>query len=73
MTYSIETITTLIGAHRVGSADTRIDWLLTDSRSLTCPEESLFFAIRTQKNDGHRYIRFTPSAASTTFRTWWIP
>lgn len=56
MTYSIETIATLIGAHRVGSADTRIDWLLTDSRSLTFPEESLFFAIRTQKNDGHRYI-----------------
>ena len=56
MTYSIETITTLIGAHRVGSADTHIDWLLTDSRSLVFPEESLFFAIRTQKNDGHRYI-----------------
>lgn len=56
MTYSIETITTLIGAHRVGTADTRIDWLLIDSRSLTFPEESLFFAIRTQKNDGHRYI-----------------
>ena len=56
MTYSIETITTLIGAHRVGTADTHIDWLLTDSRSLVFPEESLFFAIRTQKNDGHRYI-----------------
>ena len=56
MTYSIETITTLIGAHRIGSEDTHVDWLLTDSRSLTFPEETLFFAIRTQKNDGHRYI-----------------
>jgi len=56
MTYHIETITTLMGAHRIGTADTRIDWLLTDSRSLTFPEETLFFAIRTQKNDGHRYI-----------------
>ena len=56
MTYSIETITTLIGAHRIGEAEGHIDWLLTDSRSLTFPEESLFFAIRTQKNDGHRYI-----------------
>ena len=56
MTYSIVTITTLIGAHRIGTTDTRIDWLLTDSRSLVFPEESLFFAIRTQKNDGHRYI-----------------
>jgi len=56
MTYSIETITTLIGAHRIGTADTRIDWLLIDSRSLAFPETTLFFAIRTQKNDGHRYI-----------------
>ncbi len=56
MTYSISTITTLIGAHRYGTADTHIDWLLTDSRSLVFPEETLFFAIRTQKNDGHRYI-----------------
>ncbi len=56
MTYPISLIATLIGAHRVGEADTHIDWLLTDSRSLTFPEETLFFAIRTQKNDGHRYI-----------------
>ena len=56
MTYSIESITTLIGAHRIGNAEGRIDWLLTDSRSLVFPESSLFFAIRTQKNDGHRYI-----------------
>ncbi len=56
MNYSIETITTLMGAHRVGSVDTHIDWLLIDSRSLTFPEETLFFAIRTHKNDGHRYI-----------------
>ena len=56
MTYSIETITTLVGAHRIGSTEAHIDWLLTDSRSLVFPESSLFFAIRTQKNDGHRYI-----------------
>lgn len=56
MSYSIEDIATLMGAHRVGTAETHIDWLLIDSRSLTFPEETLFFAIRTQKNDGHRYI-----------------
>lgn len=56
MTYSIANITSLIGAHRYGNAEADIDWLLTDSRSLVFPEESLFFAIRTQKNDGHRYI-----------------
>lgn len=30
--------------------------LLTDSRSLTKPEVSLFFAISTPTNDGHRYV-----------------
>ncbi len=53
---NISLISTLIGAHRVGDTDTPIDWLLTDSRSLVFPEQTLFFAIRTQKNDGHRYI-----------------
>ena len=49
-------ITTLIGAQRVGTQEVTIDWLLTDSRSLVFPEQTLFFAIRTQKNDGHKFI-----------------
>ncbi len=36
--------------------DIDILWLLTDSRSLSFPAESLFFALKTEKNDGHRYI-----------------
>lgn len=36
--------------------DADINWLLTDSRTLSFPSESLFFAIRTKRNDGHRYI-----------------
>ena len=54
--YTIEKITTLIGARRIGTADAQIGWLLTDSRSLCFPEETLFFALKTQRNDGHRYI-----------------
>ena len=54
--YSIEKITTLIGAHRYGTADARIGFVLTDSRSLSFPEETLFFAIKTQRSDGHQYI-----------------
>ena len=57
MNYAIEKITTLIGARRIGSADAQIGWLLTDSRSLCFPEETLFFALKTQRNDGHRYIQ----------------
>ena len=56
MNYTIEKITTLIGARRIGTADARIGWLLTDSRSLCFPEETLFFALKTPRNDGHRYI-----------------
>ena len=56
MNYSIEKITTLIGARRIGTADANIHWLLTDSRSLCFPEETLFFALKTGRNDGHKYI-----------------
>ena len=56
MKYSIEKITTLIGARRIGTADAQINWLLTDSRSLCFPEETLFFALKSARNDGHKYI-----------------
>jgi len=56
MNYTIEKITTLIGARRIGSADAQIGWLLTDSRSLCFPEETLFFALKSARNDGHRYV-----------------
>ena len=56
MNYTIEKITTLLGARRIGTADAQISWLLTDSRSLCFPEETLFFALKTARNDGHKYI-----------------
>src|SRR5574344_575082 len=56
MTYTIEKVTTLIGARRYGEADANIGFLLTDSRSLCFPEETLFFALKTVRNDGHNYI-----------------
>ena len=36
--------------------DREIEILLTDSRSLTDPSKSLFFALRGSSNDGHRYV-----------------
>ena len=56
MTYTIEKVATLIGARRYGEKDATIGWLLTDSRSLCFPEQTLFFALRTKRNDGHKYI-----------------
>ena len=56
MSYTIEEITEMIGARRVGDTPRVIDWLLTDSRSLSFPEATLFFALATKRNDGARYI-----------------
>ena len=57
MHYTSEQITALIDAHRFGAnSDKNIDWLLTDSRSLAFPEATLFFALRSQRNDGHKYV-----------------
>ncbi|MCI6504610.1 MAG: bifunctional UDP-N-acetylmuramoyl-tripeptide:D-alanyl-D-alanine ligase/alanine racemase, partial [Prevotella sp.] len=56
MTYPIEQVASLIGAHRYGTAATAVGFLLTDSRSLSFPEETLFFALKSERNDGHRYV-----------------
>lgn len=56
MSRSIEEIASVVGAKRVGTHNANIDWLLTDSRSLCFPEETLFFALKTKRNDGHKYI-----------------
>lgn len=54
--YTIEEIAQVIGAERKGMTEAKINWLLIDSRSLCFPEETLFFALKTEKNDGHKYI-----------------
>ncbi len=60
MQYTIEQIAGMIGARTEvkGEAEGtgRINWLLIDSRSLCFPQETLFFALCTPRNDGHRYI-----------------
>ncbi|MEG0887337.1 MAG: bifunctional UDP-N-acetylmuramoyl-tripeptide:D-alanyl-D-alanine ligase/alanine racemase [Bacteroides sp.] len=56
MSYTIELISQLIAAHRVGDRPATINWLLTDSRSLSFPEETLFFALTTKRNKGAQYI-----------------
>lgn len=56
MIYTIDKIAEVIHGQRVGTAFTHVAFLLTDSRSLGFPEETLFFALKTERNDGHRYI-----------------
>ena len=56
MSYSIVDICKQIGAQQKGNSEATIDWLLTDSRSLSFPETTLFFALTTKRNKGVRYI-----------------
>ena len=46
----------MLGARLVGNAPATLAWLLTDSRSLWLPEETLFFALVGKRGDGHKYI-----------------
>ena len=57
MQYTVEQITRILRAEsRLVTPDSIVARLLTDSRSLSFPEETIFFAIRTKHGDGHRYI-----------------
>ncbi len=51
----LDDIATLLGVHPFGATET-ITTLLTDSRELEEASGTLFFAIATTGNDGHRYI-----------------
>lgn len=44
------------GANRLLSEELTVSSFAVDSRSVTAPAETLFFAIKTDNNDGHRYI-----------------
>ena len=50
-------IASLVGAQIVGEGTFDVEWILTDSRSLCFPETTMFFALRTERGDGHRYVR----------------
>ncbi len=62
MVYNLSQISHILGCplrgNRLATANTQpqVSLLLTDSRSLTIADQTLFFAIKTSKGDGHRYI-----------------
>ena len=56
MDYSIHEVSKILRASTNELKDAKIKILLTDSRSLSFPEESLFFALKSNNNDGHKYI-----------------
>ncbi len=55
MKTNLNEICSFLGVQLIGR-NHEIEHLLTDSRSLSDPAKSLFFALRSSSNDGHRYI-----------------
>lgn len=56
MRYSIHEIASILNLKNVELKDATVSILLTDSRQVFFPDETLFFALETSNNDGHRYI-----------------
>lgn len=56
MKYLISKIVSILGLKNYDWIEAEISILLTDSRQLSNPSETLFFAFETKNNDGHRYI-----------------
>ena len=58
MQYTIEHIKEILKAKaRIATPESKVSRLLTDSRSLSFPEETIFFAIKTKHGDGHNYVK----------------
>jgi len=57
MEYTVRQIAGIIGAQSDLFPEKKISILLTDSRRLSFPEQSLFFALKTTTDNGHKYIR----------------
>ncbi|MFV0538513.1 MAG: bifunctional UDP-N-acetylmuramoyl-tripeptide:D-alanyl-D-alanine ligase/alanine racemase [Dysgonomonas sp.] len=56
MKYSIQEIAKILDAIPSDFNEASISILLTDSRQVFFPDETLFFALSTKNNDGHKYI-----------------
>jgi len=56
MDYTIQQIASILQLPAKELRPANIALLLTDSRRLTDPDATLFFALETRSNDGHRYV-----------------
>ncbi len=54
--YTLAEVAEITGGRLAGQAGAMVRFLLIDSRRLLLPAESLFFALRSKQDDGHRYI-----------------
>ena len=55
--YSLQKVAEIVNGQLIGASDERkISDLLIDSRHLMDPNQALFFALQSHRNDGHKYI-----------------
>ncbi|MBP5455016.1 MAG: bifunctional UDP-N-acetylmuramoyl-tripeptide:D-alanyl-D-alanine ligase/alanine racemase [Paludibacteraceae bacterium] len=54
--YTIKQIAEMVGGKFQGNCAAEINRLLTDSRALSFPEDTLFIALKSNRNDGHKFI-----------------
>jgi len=56
MTYTISELAAVLKIRKVINPEYKISHLLTDSREVFNPEQTLFFALKTANNDGHKFV-----------------
>jgi alanine racemase len=57
MTYTTQKIASILGVSLSQADSGEISILLTDSRKLSYPSETLFFALETKNNDAHEFVK----------------
>lgn len=55
-TYQINDISDLLQGQMIKASGGKVSYLLIDSRKILFPRESLFFALRGSRNDGHLFL-----------------
>jgi len=56
ISYSIQNIAEILNGELIRNSGRKISYLVIDSRKVLFPRESLFFALRGTRNDGHRFV-----------------
>jgi alanine racemase len=56
ISYSIQNIAEILNGELIRNSGRKVSYLVIDSRKVLFPRESLFFALRGARNDGHRFI-----------------
>ena len=65
--YSLKNIAQITNSKFVGNTDYKSTLFLTDSRALQNPANTLFIALKTQRNNGHNYIKELIKKGVTSF------